>query len=156
MKNKHGKGARAPRPGNAAVDGQVEYSPNDRSAWLINTFDLEEATRSCQARSMASEIFLQTQLFPLAASRIQLDESRIVDLLVDFKRSRRDLDVNFEMAQVMARILSRFQCHLIDDLENSQPVLPDSLEMELNLFVSLADLNIQRIDLAVQDRLHSG
>ena len=105
---------------------------------------------------MASEVFLQSQLFPLVDGQTQLDENTLVDLLVDFKRRRADLNVEFEISQVMARLLNRFQYHLIDDAEGTGPELPDALEQQLDLFARLADLDFERIDEAVRDRLRSG
>ena len=156
MKNKHGKGTPPLRPGNTVLDGQVEHPTGNKSSWLTGAIGLDEDTRVCQARSMASELFLQTRLFPLIERQAQVDKRTLVDLLVDFKHSRRDLDVEFEMAQVMARILSRFEHHLFDDTDGAQPFLSDSLEREMDLFTSLAELDFQGIDEEVWNRLHSG
>ena len=152
MKNKHGKGT---RPGNIIMVEQVEYGVGDKGAWLPSSLGLDEDTRLYQARAIASEIFLQTRLFPLIESGQPLDESLVVDLLVDFKRSRDDLDVEFEMAQVAARLLSRFQCHLIDEADSSLPLLSDSLEREMELFTALTELDFESIDATVRDRLDS-
>jgi hypothetical protein len=152
MKNKHGKGT---RPGNVVIVEQIEYRAGDRCAWLAGALGIDENTRLYQARAIASEIFLQTRLFPLIEGKQRLDEATVIDLLVGFKQSRDDLDVQFEMAQVMARLLGRFQCHLIDESDNSVPLVSDSLEREMELFIALSELDFEIIDVAVQDRLHS-
>ena len=156
MKNKHDKDAQPLQSDNEVLDGQGERPTAGRPAWLGSALGIDEDTRFSQARSMSSELFLQTRLFPLIDRRAQIDRRTLVDLLVEFKRSRKDLDVGFEMANVMARILNRFQWHLVDD-EDSALILPsDILDRELDLFTSLADLDFKSIDEEVQDRLHSG
>jgi hypothetical protein len=156
MKNKSGKGARPLLPAMTILDPRGEYVPSGPRSWLAGVFGLDDDTRLCQARATASEVFLQTQLFPLVESGANIDEATIVDLLIDFKQSRGERAVEFEMAQVMARMLSRFQCHLLDETEGAPSVVSESLEREVDLFTALAGLDFQRIDEAVRERLHSG
>lgn len=104
---------------------------------------------------MAAEVFLQSCLFPIVEASLPVDETRLVDLLVDFRHLRPDLDDGFEMAHVSARLLSRFECFLIED-EGDPPVsLSDSMLHEIDLFGTLSDLDFQRIDRAVRERLHT-
>jgi hypothetical protein len=105
---------------------------------------------------MVSEIFIQTQLFPLIENQETVDEAKLVRLLVDFKRSRKDLAIEFEMAQVMARILCRFQCYLINEADGTSSLISDPLSRELDVFFSLAELDFQRIDDEVRNQLHFG
>ena len=102
---------------------------------------------------MASEVFLKSCLFPRQENGEPLNEIVLVNLLVDFKQSRNDLDVDFEMAQIVARLLGRFQCYQVDG--NDALPICDFLEQELNLFASLAELDFQYIDEAVRNRLQS-
>lgn len=150
MKNKNEEET---RPANAVPGKQVEYYPGPADSWLKRVIGDDEETRTCQERAMASEVFLQSSLFPRQETGAPLDESALVDLLVDFKRSREDLNVDFEMAQVVARLLGRFQCYQIED--NDALPLSDSLERELDLFTSLAELDFQSVDEAVRNRLQS-
>ncbi|SRR5258706_9187669 len=157
MKNKNEKNTLSSRTGKAVMDKQVEAllgsrRISDGCSWLASTLDLDQDTRSSQTRFVASEVFLQTRLFPLMDSPRQIDETTLVDLLVDFKRSRVDLNAGFEMSQVTANLLNRFQCHLIDDMD----IASAALERELELFTLLADLDFQRIDDTVRERLNSG
>jgi hypothetical protein len=156
MKNKHDKGAQPLQSENEVLDGQGERSAIDRPSWLGNALGIDKDTRASQARSMSSELFLQTRLFPLIERQVQVDRQTLVDLLVEFKRSRKDLDVGFEIANVMARILNRFQWYLVDDEESNLTLPSDALEREFDLFTALADLDFKNIDEEVQDRLHSG
>jgi hypothetical protein len=150
MKNKNEEEI---RPSSAVPRKQVEYYPGPTDSWLRRVAGDDEETRTCQERSMASEVFLKSWLFPRQENREPLDESALVDLLVDFKQSREDLDVDFEMAQIVARLLGRFQCYQIDD--NDALLLSDSLARELDLFASLAELDFQSIDETVRSRLQS-
>jgi hypothetical protein len=156
MRNKFGKGARPLLPAMPILDRQGENVPAGRHTWLTGILGLDDEIRLCQARASASEVFLQTQLFPLIESGKQIEESIVIERLIEFQRSRREQEVEFEMAQVMARILSRFQYHLIDETEGAESVVSDSLESDLDLFTALAGLDFQRIDEEVRDRLHSG
>ena len=61
MKNKHGKGA---RPGNDVLDGQAENRPGEGRSWLTGALGLDEDSRLGQASATASEVFLQSRLFP--------------------------------------------------------------------------------------------
>lgn len=143
---------------NAALDGGMAFRTGTKTTWITGAVRPDEHIRRSQERAMAAEVFLQSCLFPLAEAGSQPDETRLVDLLAAFKRARRDLDGSFEMAHVNARLLSRFQCYLLDDPDPNQPLAleSDSLQRELALFTSLAELDFQRIDTAVRKRLHSG
>ena len=158
MNAKKGKNQQPLRPGNTVLDSTLKYKAGDERTWLVGTLGLDANTRRSQQRAIAAEVFLQTCLFPLAEAGRQPDESNMVDLLAEFKRSRRDLDNGFEMAQVSARLLNRFQCYVLDDPDPEAPMALgfDSVQRELELFTSLASLDFQFIDTAVSERLHSG
>ena len=156
MNPKSGKDQQSLRLENAVLDGGMAYSAGDAHSWLRDTLGLDVTTRLCQQRAHEAEVFLQTQLFPLAEAGKRPDESKLVELLVDFKQSRPDPKNGFEMAQLSARLLSRFQCYLLDDLNDPLALGSDSFEREMELFTSLADLDFQRIDTAVRERLRSG
>ena len=155
MKNKHDKGAQPLQSGDEAFNRQGKRSTVEGLAWLGNALGLTEDARVSQTRSMSSELFLQTQLFPLIEHQEQVDRRTLVNLLVEFKRSRKDLDVGFEMANVMARILNRFQWYLVDEEDSTLNLPSDTLERELDLFISLAELDFKSIDEEVQARLLS-
>jgi hypothetical protein len=156
MNNNNGKNEIPIRTGKDVLNKHVEAVPGHRRildgcSWLVSASHLDQDTNNFQARSTASEIFIQTKLFPLIESRSQIHEAILVDLLVDFKRSRIDLDVDFEISQVSANLLNRFQCHLMDDTD----IISDSLQRELDLFVLIADLDFHHIDDVVRNRLKS-
>jgi|KBSSwiStaDraftv2_1062776.scaffolds.fasta_scaffold377913_3 hypothetical protein len=155
MKNKSGKGARPLLPSITVLDPRPrrDNTPGKRRSWLSD--DTEEI-RLSQARAAASEIFLQTRLLPLIERGQRLDEATLTDLLIEFKRSRGNQDVPFEMAQVTARVLSRFQCYWLDDLNGDPPSDADSLTREVDLLAALAPLDFQRIDEQVRERLQAG
>lgn len=146
------------RLGNAVLDGGITYQRGDERSWLEATLGPDEHTRRSQQRAIAAEVFVQTRLFPLTEKGKPPDETNLVDLLAEFKRSRRDLDNGFEMAHVSARLLSRLQCYMLDDPDPDAPLAleSDSLQREMDLFTSLAEFDFQRIDTAVRKRLHSG
>jgi len=157
MKNKNEKNILFGRNGKAVMDNPVEAVPGRRRmsegrSWLASTLDFDQDTSNSRARSIASEVFIQTRLFPLMESHTQIDEAVLVDQLVNFKLSRGDLNADFEMQQVTANLLNRFQCHVIDDIDT----ISEALKRELDLFTLLADLDFQRIDDSVRERLNSG
>ena len=156
MKTKNGKSPRPLPPGNHVLDEQMDDFPDARQSWLTRTLGLDQDTRRSQRCAMAAEVFLQTRLFPLVQERQPIDEQTLVELLVDFRRSRGEREMEFEMSQVIARLLNRFQHHLVDQADSSLPALSRSLERELGLFTLLAPLDFQSIDRAVRERLHSG
>jgi hypothetical protein len=137
------------------ADRPVEHEAHYERSWLDISMGWDNRTRRIQERAMAAEVFLQSYLFPIAKTSLPVDQAQLVDLLVDFKRMRPDLDVGFEMAHVNARLLSRFECYLIDDEGDSPVTVSDAMLHELDLYTSLADLDFQSIDLAVRERLHS-
>jgi hypothetical protein len=158
MNSKTGKNQQSFPRWDAALEGPMAFASGTKSTWLPDTLGPDVNIRRSQERAMAAEVFLQTCLFPLAEEGSQPDETRLVDLLATFKRARRDLDNGFEMAHVTARLLNRLQCYMLDDPDPTQPLAleSDSLQRELALFTSLAELDFQRIDTAVRKRLHSG
>ena len=155
MNNKREKGAQPLPSDEEASDGQGEGRTSARPSWLGSALGMNEDTRISQARSMSSELFLQTRLFPLLERRVPVDRQTLVDLLVEFKRSRKDLDVDFEIANVMARILNRLQWYLMEDETSPLGASSDTLDRDLELLTCLADLDFQRIDAEVSDRLQS-
>jgi hypothetical protein len=156
VKNKNVKGDQVEKRINIIGDQQVEFPMGNKPSWLTSSIGCDKSTHVRQGRSMASEIFVQTQIFPLIEDQETVDEAKLVSLLVDFKRSRKDLDIEFEMAQVMARILSRFQCHLINEADGTSSLVSDPLSKELEVFFALAELDFQRIDDEVRNQLHFG
>jgi hypothetical protein len=156
MKTKNEKSVRLLLPGSPVLERQRDNFPDGSQSWLDHSLGLDREALRSQKGAIAAELFLQTRLFPRLEEHQPINEQTLVDLLVDFKRSRGDCEVEFEMAQLAARLLSRFQCHLLDE-DYSLPKLGSSaLKRELDLFVSLAGLDFQRIDQAVRERLHSG
>lgn len=156
MNPKSGKDQPSIRLENAVLDGGMAYRTGDAHSWLRDTLGLDVNTHRSQQRAREAEVFLQTHLFPLAEAGKPPNESKLVDLLVDFKRSRPNQTNGFEMAQLSARLLSRFQCYLLDDFDDPLALGSDSLEREMELFISLASFDFQRIDTAVRERLRSG
>jgi hypothetical protein len=155
MNPMNGKDQQSYRPeDDADADGHVEYVAGYQRSWLDRATGRDESVVRSQERAVAAEVFLHSCLFPLAETSQNLDEATLVDLLVEFKRLRRDLDGEFQMAHISARLLSRFECYLIDD-EDATPAVSDSAVREMDLFSSLADLDFQHIDVAVRERLHS-
>ena len=150
--------AKRPRPlwpADIVLDAPAENPPDDGRSLLRRVDGRDAEIQQQQARSRAAEVFLQTRLFPLAARRQSLDEQTLVDLLVEFKGSRARTEPAFEMAQVTARMLSRFQHYLLDDeTEGRPPAVSDALRLELELLQGLARLDFQHIDEQVQARLH--
>jgi hypothetical protein len=153
MKTKNERSPRLLPHGDRILDRGLDDVPDTRESWLDEMY--HEKPRS-QKRAIAAELFLQTRLFPRVEEGQSLDEQILADLLVDFRRSYKAGDVQFEMAQVAARLLSRFQCHLLDDEHLSLPARSGALEREFELFTSLSALDFQRIDQTVRKRLHSG
>jgi len=156
MKTRNDKSLRPLLPGNPVLGRQTDELPVAGQSWLTRTLGLDQETRRSQKCAMAAEVFLKSRLLPWVEARQPIDEPTLVELMVDFGRSRGEGEVGFEMAQVIARLLSRFQHHLIDDADPSLPLLSNSLERELDLFTSLAPLDFQNIDEGVRDRLRSG
>ena len=156
MKNNNAKDDQTEKHINSIEEDEIEFPGGNKSSWLTSSIGYDKGINVRQVCSMASEIFLQTQLFPRIETQETVDEEKLVSLLVDFKRSRKDLDIEFEMAHVVARILSRFQCHLIDEADGTSPMISDPLSWELDVFFALAELDFQRIDEEVTKRLHFG
>ena len=99
---------------------------------------------------------MQTMLVPLVNSHKNIDESMVVDLLVEFKQTRKQFRKDFEISQVAGSLLNRFQSYLIQDTDEIPSSTSDILEADIRLFISIANLDFQFIDNAVNKRLNIG
>lgn len=156
MKTKNEKSSRALSPENPILDRQFDDDPNARQSWLDKSLGLDSETPRNQKRAIAAELFLRTRLLPRIEANQPVNEPILVEQLVDFRRSCKEGDVYFEMSQVAVRLLSRFQCHLLDDQHFSLAAPSAALQRELELFTILAALDFQAIDIAVREQLYSG
>lgn len=156
MKNNNVKDDQTEKHINSIEEDEIEFPVENKSSWLTSSISSDKGIHVRQGWSIASEIFLQSQLFPLIEKQEAVDEAKLVSLLVNFKKSRNDLDVDFEMAHVVARILSRFQCHMLNEADDMTSLISDPLSWELDVFFALAELDLQRIDEEVTNRLHFG
>ena len=141
--------------GYISLDGGIIYVPNEKQSWLDATVEQSKRARQGQERSFAAEIFLRTSLLPHMESNQPPDEALLVMLLVDFKRARPDLNPEFEIAHIIARLPNHFQYFLIDDLCMDTNTQPAALQHEIVLFNFLEALDFQSIDSAVRKRLQS-
>lgn len=155
MDQNTGKNDRQLPQGYAVLDGGIIYVPNEEHSWLETTVEQSKKTCQGQERAFAAEIFLKTSLLPLVESGQQPDEAQLVILLTDFKRARPDLNTEFEMAHIVARLLNHFQYFLLDDFNTDENAQSDAMRHEMDLFFTLEILNFQRIDSAVRERLQS-
>lgn len=155
MKTKNEKSSRASVPENPTLYRHFDDDPAARQSWLDKSLGLDRETPRSQKRAIAAELFLQTRLLPRIEASQPIDERILVEQLVDFRRSYQEGDVYFEMAQVAVRLLSRFQCHLLDDEHVSLSARSLAVQRELELFTILGALDFQAIDTAVRERLYS-
>lgn len=156
MKPKNGKTGRLYQPSNIILESQMEIPAPQRSSWLKSALGLDEETQVRQKLALAAEIFLQTALFPLIDRAEHIDEETLIELLIIFKRLHTELNTEFEMSQVTARLLHRFQCRLMDEGEPFLPPIADPPDRDVLCLTTLARLDFQRIDEAVQDQYLSG
>lgn len=161
MEKKNQNGIQSFEPGSATVEGPDEDQPNparkpQKSTWLSAAAGLDPDTGARKRRLLASELFMRTKLVPCLGEGRRIDESSLTDLLVNFKRSRSDQGTDFEISHVMGTLLNRFQYHFIDETGDGTADLSDSLEQDVLVFASLADLDLAAVDDAVRKRLTSG
>ena len=150
MKSKNGKTGRMYQPANIILDGQMEAVTPVRFSWLAGALGLDEDTRVHQRRALAAELFLQTSLFPLLDRAETIDEDKLIKLLILFKHAHPDLNTEFEMSQVSARLLHRFQCRFLNDEEEAGPPVNELQDRDTLCLIALASLDFQRIDEAVR------
>jgi hypothetical protein len=140
-----------------SVDAVTGSTPVPQGpSWLSSAAGADPETRLRKDRLLASEVFMKTRLIPLVQNGARIDETSLVDLLVDFKRSRSGAGSDFKTPQLMGTLLNRFQCHLMDDNGDEVSEFPDLLELDVLVYSSLAELDLEAVDHAVRERYASG
>jgi len=144
-------------PFNAVLDrstsaGEDSRPEHDTPSWLASAAEPDPGLRVRQERLLACELFIQTRLAPYLEGGSSFDETRLEELLVEFKASRPGPGADFDTSQVMGMLLNRFECHLFEDPAE----VSGSLEMDVVVFSSLAGIDLQRVDEAVRNRMRIG
>jgi hypothetical protein len=99
---------------------------------------------------------MKTRLVPLVQNGVEIDETSLADLLVEFKRSRSGAGADFKTPQLMGTILNRFQCHFMEEPGDAMTDIPETLEWDVLVYSSLAELDLEAVDNAVMERCASG
>lgn len=127
-----------------------------RSSWLSSADGTDPRTRVHKDRLLASEVFMKTRLIPLVQNGVRIDNTSLADLLVEFKRSRSGVGEDFTTSQLMGTLLNRFQHYFVEEAGDTAGDISKVLELDVLVYSSLAELDLEAVDDTVRERCASG
>lgn len=154
MKKKEEKTA-TPLLAVSEVDGTKAVHPAAvaGSRWLKVALGEDPEALKHQERCLASENFLQTQLYPLVDREVEFNVTLLVDLLVEYKKNTRHAGWDFEISNVFGTILNRFELYSAGNANVAWSADFEMLDKDVTLLEILSEMDLQIVDRLVRQRM---
>lgn len=137
------------------VDGTKAVHPAAvaGSRWLKAALGEDPEALKHQEHCLASENFLQTQLYPLVDREVKFNIALLVNLLVEYKKNTQHAGWDFEISNVIGTILNRFELYSAGNPNVAWSEDFEMLDKDVTLLEILSEMDLQTVDRQVKQRM---
>lgn len=120
--------------------------------WLKSIIGEDHATTQRQSRCLLAEQFLLTVLYPFLQQKVNITQDILVAALIEFNKENTTFGIDFEISNVIGRLLERFDCYVAEEFDPTADNA-GTFNRDIELFITLGDLDLTEVDGKVKKAL---